>query len=171
MSRLKMFVTITIVCAVGVVGLPLSVAAQNLPVGKAVHVTGIDGARRAGKLVSIDSQTVVIEQPAGIARIPLTAVRSVTRDSNAIGVATAIGLGAGALGGLQVCRNGSDCSSLQTVPLFMGIGAGIGAGAGILIKMMRGNARTLYRAPAKTSMTLSPAVGRREVGVRGVIAW
>jgi hypothetical protein len=169
MTRLKLFLTMA--CSVGLLGLPVGASAQNLPIGKAVHVTNLDGSRVGGTLVSLDGKTVVIDQRTGTATMPLAGVRSVTRDSYAIPIATFSGLGAGFLYGLMLCGEGEDCVPGATALMFGGIGAGIGAGVGLAIKISRTNARTLYRAPAKTSIALSPIVGRRQAGVRGVIVW
>jgi len=169
MTRLKLFLTMA--CSVGLLGLPVGASAQDLPIGKAVHVTNLDGSRVGGTLVSLDGKTVVIDQRTGTATMPLAGVRSVTRDSYAIAIGTFSGLGAGFLSGLMLCGAAEDCAPLQGALLGAGIGAGIGAAVGFAIKTSRTNARTLYRAPAKTSIALSPVLGRRQVGVRGVVAW
>ena len=98
MTRLNLLATMA--CAIGVLGLPTGVSAQVLPIGKAVHVTGLDGSRRAGTLVSLDGKSVVIEQPTGTATISLTEVRTVTRPSYAILAGTFTGLGIGLVSGL-----------------------------------------------------------------------
>ena len=163
------FVAIT-VCVLGTLGLPVRASAQDLPIGKAVHVTALDGSRRGGTLVSMDTTTVVIDQSKGTIRIPLTDVRFVTRDSSAIAAGTGIGLGAGFVSGLIICGNASDCPG-EAIFLYAGVGAGIGAGVGGLIKYLRSNARVVYRAPAKTTVAVSPVVGRRQFGLGGVIKW
>jgi len=169
MTRLKLFVTMA--CSVGVLGMPAGASAQDLPIGKAVHVTNLDGSRVGGTLVSLNGKTVVIDQRNGAATIPLTEVRSVTRDSYAIPIGTFAGLGAGFLGGLMICSNHSDCPPGLAALMYGGIGAGVGAAVGVVIKTSRASARTLYRAPAKTPVALWPIVGRRQAGVRGVIVW
>jgi len=169
MTRVNLLATT--VCAIAMSGLPICASAQDLPIGKSVHVTALDGSRQGGRLVSLDGKTVVIEHRSGTANIPLAEVRIITRDSYAIPAGTFIGLGAGFFGGLMLCSAADDCPTGQATLMTAGIGAGIGAAAGILIKVLRADARVVYRAPAKTSLTMSPVVGRRQVGVRGVIAW
>jgi hypothetical protein len=169
MTRLKQFVTM--VCAIGGMGMAAGASAQDLPIGKAVHVTSLDGSRVGGTLVALDGKTVVIDQRKGAVTIPLTGVRRVERDSYAIPIGVGVGFGVGLVSGLAICANGSDCAPGLTALMFGGIGAGIGAAAGFAIKSSRTNARTVYRAPTTTSISMSPVFGRRQVGVRGVIAW
>jgi len=169
MTRLNLLATMA--CAIGVLGLPAGVSAQDLPIGKAVHVTSLDGSRRAGTLVSLDGKSVVIEQPTGTATISLTEVRTVTRPSYAILAATVTGLGVGLVSGLAVCANTYDCPPGLAALMYGGIGAGIGAAVGAMIKTARTDSRLVYRAPARTSITMSPVVGRRAVGMHGVISW
>jgi len=169
MTRLKLLVTLA--CAIGVVGIPAATSAQDLPIGKAVHVTNLDGSRVGGTLVSLDGKTVVIDQRKGAVTLPLNLVRNVTRDSYAVPIGTFAGLGAGFVAGLMLCGAAEDCATEQGALLGAGIGAGIGAAVGFAIKSSRTNARTVYSAPVKASVALSPVVGRRQVGVRGVIAW
>ena len=130
MTRLNLFATM--VCAIGVFGLPAGAFAQNLPIGKAVSVTGLDGSRRGGSLVSLDGKTVVIEQRSGTATIPLAEVRTITRPSYAILTGTLIGAGAGFLGGLAVCNNKYDCPPELVGLMYAGIGAGVGAAVGAI---------------------------------------
>jgi hypothetical protein len=169
MTRLKLFVTM--VCAIGLVGVPAGASAQDLPIGKAVHVTNLDGSRIGGTLVSLDGKAVVIDQRKGAVTIPLTGVRRVERDSYAVPIGLGVGFGAGLVSGLALCANGDDCAPGLTALMFGGIGAGIGTAAGFAIKSSRTNTRTVYRAPTKTSIAMTPVLGRRQVGVRGVIAW
>ena len=169
MTRSNLFATMA--CAIGLIGLPVGASAQDLPIGKAVHVTNLDGSRVGGTLVSLDGKTVVIDQRKRAVTISLDGVRSVDRDSYAIPIGTFAGLGAGFLSGLMLCGAAEDCAPLHGALIGGGIGAGIGAAVGFAIKGARTNARNVYRTPKKTSIAMSPVVGRRQVGVRGVIAW
>jgi hypothetical protein len=169
MTRLNLFATMAF--AIGVLGLPAGASAQDLPIGKAVQVTGLDGSRRGGTLVSLDGKTVVIQQRQGHATIPLAEVRTVTRPSYAILAGTLIGAGAGFVGGLAFCANQSDCPPQLVGLMYAGIGAGVGAAVGAMVKTARTNSRLVYRTPARTSIAMSPVVGRRAVGMHGVISW
>ena len=111
MTRLNLFATMAL--AIGVLGLPVGASAQDLPIGKAVHVTNLDGSRVGGNLVSLDGKTVVVEQRKGPVQLPLSAVRLVTRDSYAIPASIGVGLGAGLLGGLMLCGSEDDCAPGQ----------------------------------------------------------
>jgi hypothetical protein len=163
----------TTVCAVLVVGTPRLASAQEPPIGSAVHVTTVDGTRRGGTLVALDhdKKTLVIDQRSGRTQLSLPDVQMVTRDSRAIAAGTVVGLAGGLLTGVVVCGNASDCPMGLAALTYAGIGAGVGVAAGAIIKAARTNSRIVYKAPAKTSISLSPVVGRSQVGVRGVIAW
>ena len=169
MPRLNEFATIAFVICLTCI--PVRAYAQDQPVGKLVHVRVLDGSKRSGSLISLDSKSVVIEQRGGALTVPLAEVRTITRASYALPAGTAIGLGAGFVGGLVVCGNESDCHPLQGALLYGAVGAGIGAAAGGVIKAIRSNSRVVYRAPAKTSIAVAPVFSRRSVGVRGVVSW
>jgi hypothetical protein len=164
----RLYPLATMMCVICVLGAPVGAAAQDLPIGKPVRVTGLDGSHRGGTLVSLDGKEVVIQQRTGTATIPIAEVRTVTRPSYAVPAGALIGFGAGLMWGLAVCGSESDCVAGL---MYTGIGAGVGAAVGAVIKTARTNSRVVYRAPAKSSIAMSPVVGRRVAGVHGVISW
>jgi hypothetical protein len=154
-------------------------------IGKDVTVTSADGKRIRGKLRTLSTTEIVLQQVTGQQgtgqqttrefKLPLSNVKQIQRDSHAVALGAGIGLAAGV--GLAVLELATgDTSDLPTagavgiVAVFGGIGAGAGAGIGAAFRPS-GASRIVYQAPAKTSVTLSPVIGKGKVGVSGAIRW
>jgi hypothetical protein len=151
-------------------------AEATRPAGKEVTVTGKDGSRQTGKLLSFTSTQLVLRRRNGDVTLPLANVRQVLRDSHWVRNSTLIGLAAGAGIGIGSCFASGYCRSLEDATdevmavLVTGIGAGTGALIGVATRPSA-SSRTIYLTPGTTALSVTPVLGKGAVGVGGTIRW
>ena len=118
--------------------LPLNVLAQESPVGKKVHVATFAGGKQTGKLVSLDTASVVVRQGRDTVTIPLRDVRRIDPVTHEVLYGALSGLAIGFTLGKRACTATScDPGEDNLVGMFYGaVGAAVGAGIGRIVKGM-----------------------------------
>ena len=154
--------------------LPANALAQESPVGKKVHVATLAGGKQTGKLVSLDTASVVVRQGRDTVTIPLRDVRRIDPVTHEVLYGALSGLAIGFTLGRRACTAESsscDPGEDKLVGMFYGaVGAGVGAGIGRIVKGMLEPGRIVYPTKPKT-VTIVPIVGKGRVGVSGSIVW
>jgi hypothetical protein len=166
--------------------LPATTSAQSLSedrvaaaLGKDVTVTTKDGTKHKGKLKTLSTTEVVIDQAKTDFKLPVSSVRQVQRNSHAIKKGAlwglGVGLGVGVTGMLLVgATDGNGDQSVDEAMLLIvtsaGIGTGAGAGLGAAFRGSNGS-RLVYQTPTKTMISLAPTLGKGKLGVAGTIRW
>ena len=153
--------------------LPVNALAQESPVGKKVHVATFAGGTQTGKLVSLDTASVVVRQARDTVTIPLRDVRRIDPVTHEVLYGALSGVAIGFTLGLRACTATScDPGEDKLVGIFYGaVGAGVGAGIGRIVKGMLEPSRIVYPTKPKTVPTIVPIVGKGRVGVGGSIVW
>jgi hypothetical protein len=158
--------------------IPHTAMAQTQPpvlkAGEAVWVTTRDGRQVNGRVQSSSTSELVVVYNSQMTPLRWTDIRAI--DGNApdsIVNGTAIGGAIGGLGGgigsllimnliCSECENGEDAKTIGFVSV------GIGAGIGAFIDSQRHGRKTLYRS---ASLSIVPAMGRRQIGIGVVARW
>jgi hypothetical protein len=144
--------------------------------GKEVRLTGMDGVKRTGKLVSLSSSAVVIRAKGQDVSIPLNEVHKVEKVAHHDRIGAAIGAAWAAIGWMAIaatrdtcgdCEDGPNAMMLLT-PIYVGAGAGIGA----MINAATRGRHLLYLAPESSgSVSVAPIVGPKRAGVGVAMRW
>jgi small nuclear ribonucleoprotein (snRNP)-like protein len=148
-------------------------------IGKDVTVTTKDGAKYKGKLKTLSLTEVVIDQAKADHKFAVRDVQQVQRNSQAMRKGATwgfgIGLGVGVAGMLLVGAsdgNGDQSGEEAMLLILTSVGISTGAGAGLGAAFRgSGASRMLYQAPTKTTVSVSPTLGKGKLGIAGTIKW
>ncbi len=160
-----------------IVFLPSTAASQPLDqsraVGKQVRITGVDGSRETGRLVSLSDTEVVFRRNGPEERVALTTIERVERvrhhARNLTFWGALIGGGVGFLAGASSAR-GAELA--EGIVILAGIGGAGGAGIGALIARNTADTNLLYQRPTSAvSVRLSPIVSPADKGVALTLRW
>jgi hypothetical protein len=150
-----------------------SAAASAL--GKGVHVEAYDHSRRNGTLVSLTGTHVTIRGLTGDVTIPLSEVRGIRRQTHAILKGSLSGFGGGFVTGLLLCAandcDGDDASTIGVAMMFGSLGLGGGAAIGSIYNLQTADSRIVYAGKPRTTVSLTPIVGKGRIGAGGSITW
>jgi hypothetical protein len=157
-----------------------SVPWASLDAGERAWVTTGDGRQVDGEVIRRSADTLTLRTPAGVVSIADADVRAIDT-TDPIGNGTVLGMKIGGLGSLALsvpvtliyCAF-ERCDSHDVLTInsaFIGIGAGVGAATGALADSLRERRVPLYRRRGSAGVTLTPFVGRQQVGGRAVITW
>ena len=151
----------------------LNQALADAAMDKEVRVTGIDGSRQTGRLVSVSDSEIVLRRNSKEQRQPLTTVQRIDRVGHRVRNwaiwGAAIGGGTAAMVGYRSLRlDGMDADEVRGVTvLWAGVGMAAGASLGALVERVSAPGKRIYQS----SMKLSPIVSPRRQAVALTMQW
>jgi hypothetical protein len=152
---------------------PQRAAAQDVPIGKKVHVTFMSGERQKLRLASLDTQNVILRIDGKDVTVPLRQVDRIERVSHMLLYSTLAGAALGfSIGAKKTCEPDCDYNEERTLTVLYGIlGLSAGTLVGRTVKAIRGPSLVVYPRAPKTTVAIVPVASRGRIGLAGSITW